>query len=65
MMYRLDDFSSAPALPSTEPKGQPMEQSTLPEDVLILIPVRNVVLFPHVVLPIVVGREPLLQRWKP
>jgi ATP-dependent Lon protease len=33
------------------------EYSRLPEDVLILVPVRNAVLFPGVVAPISVGRE--------
>lgn len=29
----------------------------LPEDALIIVPVRNVVLFPGVVLPLTIGRE--------
>jgi len=31
-------------------------QETLPEDVIALVPMRNVVLFPHVLMPISVGR---------
>ena len=58
MTYRLDHFSSDSSPPGSDPRGQHIERSNLPEDVLILIPVRNVVLFPHVVVPIVVGREP-------
>jgi len=39
---------------------QPSQQSTsrpLPEDALIILPVRNVVLFPGMVIPLAVGRE--------
>jgi ATP-dependent Lon protease len=39
---------------------QPQQQGTpraLPEDALIILPVRNVVLFPGLVLPLAVGRE--------
>ena len=31
--------------------------STLPEDALILVPMRNTVLFPGVVMPVTLGRE--------
>jgi len=30
--------------------------SELPDDVIALVPMRNVVLFPHVLMPITVGR---------
>jgi len=36
-----------------EPKASPV---TLPDDVVALVPMRNVVLFPHVLMPISVGR---------
>ena len=58
MTFRLDKFSSDAVPPARDAPEQGLGRSNLPEDVLILIPVRNVVLFPHVVLPIVVGREP-------
>ena len=32
-------------------------QKTIPEDALIILPVRNVVLFPGLVVPLTVGRE--------
>jgi ATP-dependent Lon protease len=35
----------------------PIEGVTLPEDALIIVPVRNLVLFPGLVLPITIGRE--------
>src|SRR5438552_330869 len=40
--------------------GQPGREATsrpLPEDALIIVPVRNVVLFPGMVIPLTVGRE--------
>src|SRR6266853_6084522 len=40
--------------------GQPSRESIarpLPEDALIIVPVRNIVLFPGMVLPLTVGRE--------
>src|SRR5512146_1656345 len=42
------------------PAEQPARQGTqraLPEDALIIVPVRNVVLFPGMVFPLTVGRE--------
>ncbi len=38
-------------------KAAPNQANPLPDDSLILIPVRNLVLFPTVILPIAVGRE--------
>ncbi len=43
-----------------EPGGLPQQEGTahpLPDDALIIVPVRNVVLFPGVVFPLTVGRE--------
>jgi ATP-dependent Lon protease len=37
-------------------EGQQPAPSSLPEDVIALVPMRNVVLFPHVLVPISVGR---------
>jgi len=41
----------------TEPVTAGMDAKALPEDVLILLPVRNLVVFPGVVLPVTIGRE--------
>ncbi len=61
MNYRFDYPEESQSKESTESSSESTEQylqhSRLPEDGLILIPVRNVVLFPHVVLPIAIGRE--------
>jgi len=40
---------------------QAVAQASLPEDALIILPVRNVVLFPGVVAPITIGREISMQ----
>jgi ATP-dependent Lon protease len=37
-------------------ENKPGEMATLPDDVVALVPMRNVVLFPHVLMPISVGR---------
>lgn len=50
MHYKLDEHSTADA-------SSPQPPQLLEEDVMILLPVRNIVLFPNVVLPIVIGRE--------
>jgi ATP-dependent Lon protease len=42
---------------ASEPAGAKESSSALPEDVLILVPMRNTVLFPGVVMPVTVGRE--------
>ena len=42
------------------PEAQPQDEATsrqLPDDALIIVPVRNVVLFPGMVFPLTVGRE--------
>jgi ATP-dependent Lon protease len=42
------------------PAGQPQPQGTLrplPQDALVIVPVRNVVLFPGAVFPLAIGRE--------
>ena len=44
----------------TPTEGQSRREGTsrpLPEDALIIVPVRNVVLFPGMVFPLTVGRE--------
>jgi ATP-dependent Lon protease len=45
----------APSAPSRDPNAR--ASRPLPEDALIILPVRNLVLFPGVVLPITIGRE--------
>jgi len=44
-----------PAMPSRD--GNTRQARPLPEDALIILPVRNLVLFPGVVLPITIGRQ--------
>ncbi|TMH17816.1 MAG: hypothetical protein E6H64_14455, partial [Betaproteobacteria bacterium] len=46
------DGSATTAQPGREAMSRP-----LPEDALIIVPVRNVVLFPGMVIPLMVGRE--------
>ncbi|MGH8802992.1 MAG: endopeptidase La, partial [Casimicrobiaceae bacterium] len=56
--------AEGPAHPSSavgDARPQPeVVARTLPDDALIIVPVRNLVLFPGVVLPLSVGREPSL-----
>ncbi|MDX1607439.1 MAG: LON peptidase substrate-binding domain-containing protein, partial [Candidatus Competibacterales bacterium] len=54
--YRLDNVQPEQAASGTSGSRHP-QRARLPEDVLILIPVRNLVLFPNVVLPVGIGRE--------
>jgi ATP-dependent Lon protease len=48
--------NAAPVLPAANARGAG-QQLDVPEDALILVPVRNVVLFPGMVLPVTIGRE--------
>jgi ATP-dependent Lon protease len=47
---------TAPASPAGAPKPRGAATKPLPEDALILIPMRNTVLFPGVISPITIGR---------
>ncbi len=49
-----DPGRSAEAAAGTQPEGAPRR---IPEDALIILPVRNVVMFPGMVFPLTVGRE--------
>ncbi len=52
------DATPQPGTPAAP--GQPQRDSTarpLPDDVLIIVPMRNVVLFPGVIMPLTLGRE--------
>ena len=51
------DESGTPASIEAPDQNPPAEVATLPEDALIIVPVRNLVLFPGLVLPITIGRE--------
>jgi len=46
-----------PGTGSTSPKKESRAAVSLPEDALIILPVRNMVLFPGIILPITIGRE--------
>src|ERR1043166_2831356 len=46
-----------PTPSATQPAREENTTRPLPEDALIILPVRNVVLFPGVLLPITVGRQ--------
>jgi len=56
--YRLsdDDMDFMPIIPLNEGEGDGQEDTVIPED-LPLLPLRNTVLFPGVVIPITVGRD--------
>lgn len=51
-----EDSDFLPIIPLNEADGDALEQKDIPEE-LILLPLRNTVLFPGVVLPITVGRD--------
>ncbi|MEX2515916.1 MAG: endopeptidase La [Gammaproteobacteria bacterium] len=53
----LENDNSADADTPQAVSGQETAYPSLPEDVLIIVPVRNTVLFPGVIQPILVGRE--------
>jgi len=62
-MMNLDSNSSRPneAEGTKVPAGASMKMSqpilVIPEDALIIVPVRNLVLFPGMILPVTIGRE--------
>ena len=53
---RVDGNSRADAPPVTESPQPEGTAFSLPDDALIILPVRNVVLFPGVILPLTIGR---------
>jgi ATP-dependent Lon protease len=53
----LGDDGRAPAVSAAPAKDSSPALKPLPEDALIIIPVRNVVLFPGVILPVAMRRE--------
>jgi ATP-dependent Lon protease len=52
----LAEGNSTPAAPSAAERGRQAPLKPLPEDALILIPMRNTVLFPGVISPVTIGR---------
>jgi ATP-dependent Lon protease len=53
MTTNHDDDTGKPTAPATTPAQAP----SLPDDMLIILPVRNLVLFPGVILPVAIKRE--------
>jgi len=51
------DLAKQPDAPAAAPARAPAQGPELPDDALILVPVRNLVLFPGMVLPVTIGRE--------
>src|SRR5438034_169178 len=51
------DAGTRAGSPAAEQPSQQTTSRPLPEDALIIVPVRNVVLFPGMVIPLTVGRE--------
>jgi ATP-dependent Lon protease len=51
------DVAKQPDAPAAAPARAPTQGPELPDDALILVPVRNLVLFPGMVLPVTIGRE--------
>ncbi|MCE3283893.1 MAG: ATP-dependent Lon protease [Steroidobacteraceae bacterium] len=56
-MRELEDRTEKNGLPATGNGGDKSAQPVLPEDMLIVLPVRNLVLFPGVILPVAIKRE--------
>jgi len=51
------DVANPPGMPAPAPARAPAPGAELPDDALIVVPVRNLVLFPGMVLPVTIGRE--------
>ncbi|MFO1363195.1 MAG: endopeptidase La [Burkholderiales bacterium] len=51
------DVANPPGTPAPAPARAPAPGAELPDDALIVVPVRNLVLFPGMVLPVTIGRE--------
>jgi len=50
----VPEKASAPGAPADAPRAP---EVAVPEDALVLVPVRNLVLFPGMILPVTIGRE--------
>ena len=54
----LEDKNPEPGPPdAARPLTMPVQRQDVPEDALIIVPVRNTVLFPGMIVPISIGRE--------
>ena len=51
-----DESKNSPAFAATASRGGGSSQKAIPEDAMIIVPMRNTVLFPGVISPITVGR---------
>ena len=57
MTTNHDDATATGTQPAAADNGKPAQAPSLPEDMLIILPVRNMVLFPGVILPVAIKRD--------
>ena len=58
MSWMRMESNAAAAKPATlQAAASPGATLALPEDAMVIVPVRNLVLFPGMILPVTIGRE--------